>query len=102
MAFAGTRMLRDLLRLEGVGVDRGHVRTPICRWAFTPFTASPTPASLRMDSTYPNLLKGLTVDHANPVWAADTTYLPTRRKVLHLAIVDWHSSASWRGVCPTP
>ena len=48
---------------------------------------------------YPYLLKGLTIDRPNQVWAADVTYIPMAKGFLYLvAIIDWHSRRvlSWR------
>jgi putative transposase len=48
---------------------------------------------------YPYLLKGLTIDRPNQVWAADVTYIPMAKGFLYLvAIIDWHSRKvlSWR------
>ena len=41
---------------------------------------------------YPYLLRNLTIDRANQVWAMDITYLPMKRGFLYLAaVIDWHS-----------
>ncbi len=41
---------------------------------------------------YPYLLRGLTIDRANQVWAIDLTYIPMSRGFVYLAaIIDWHS-----------
>ena len=48
---------------------------------------------------YPYLLKGLTVEAANQVWAADVTYIPMAKGFVYLvAIIDWYSRKvlSWR------
>ena len=48
---------------------------------------------------YPDLLRGLTVDHANQVWCSDITYIPLRYGFMYLvAVLDWHSRfvLSWR------
>ena len=49
--------------------------------------------------TYPYLLRGLRVTRPNHVWAADITYLPTRRGFLYLVVImDWHTRKvlTWR------
>lgn len=39
---------------------------------------------------FPYLLRGLTIDRPNQVWAMDITYLPMRRGFIYLAVVlDW-------------
>lgn len=41
---------------------------------------------------YPYLLKDLTIERSNQVWAADITYIPTGEGHLYLmAIIDWYS-----------
>jgi putative transposase len=89
--FAGSRMLRDMLRLEGVKVGRQHVATLMAKMGITALsrqrnTSAPHPAH----PIYPYLLKGLTIDRPNQCWAADITYIPMRRGFVYLvAIVDW-------------
>ena len=48
---------------------------------------------------YPYLLRGLTIDQPNQVWATDITYIPMQRGFMYLiAIMDWASRKvlSWR------
>src|SRR5437899_11983387 len=48
---------------------------------------------------FPYLLRGLTIERPNQVWAADITYIPIGRGFLYLvAIMDWVSRAvlAWR------
>ena len=48
---------------------------------------------------YPYLLKGLTIDRSNQVWAADICYVPMARGFVYVvAIMDWASRKvlSWR------
>jgi len=50
-------------------------------------------------AVFPCLLKGLTIERPNQVWAADITYIPIGRGFLYLvAIMDWASRAvlAWR------
>jgi putative transposase len=47
---------------------------------------------------YPYLLRDVTIDHADQVWAADITYIRLRRGFAYLvAIMDWYSRyvVSW-------
>jgi putative transposase len=91
--FAGSRMLRDMLRLEGFKVCRQHVRTLMAKMGIHALyrgrnTSAPHPAH----TIYPYLLKGLTIDRPNQCWATDITYIPMRRGFVYLvAIVDWAS-----------
>ncbi|MBA3810313.1 MAG: IS3 family transposase [Caulobacteraceae bacterium] len=98
--FAGSRLLRDLLRGEGVEIGRQHVITLMRRMGIEaiyrrPNTSKPAPGH----RIYPYLLRGLTVDRPNQVWATDITYIPMARGFVYLvAVVDWHTRRvlSWR------
>jgi len=60
-----------------------------------PRTTKPAPGR----KIFPYLLRGLTIDRPNQVWAADITYIPIGRGFLYLvAIMDWASRAvlAWR------
>ena len=89
--FGGSRMLRDMLKLEGHQVGREHVRTLMAKMGIhaiyrEPKTSAPHPAH----RIYPYLLKGLTIDCPNQCWATDITYIPMRRGFVYLvAIMDW-------------
>src|SRR6195952_851523 len=70
--FAGSRMLRDLLRGEGVVIGRENVRTMMRRMGIEalyrrPDTSKPCPGH----KIYPYLLRGLAVERANQVWCMD-------------------------------
>lgn len=89
--FAGSRMLRDMLKLEGFEVGRKHVRTLMDTMGIATLyrkrnSSAPHPAH----RTYPYLLKGLTIERPNHVWATDLTYIPMKRGFVYLvAILDW-------------
>lgn len=89
--FAGARMLRDLLKLEGFKIGRKHVRTLMDTMSIValyrkPNTSAPHPAH----RIYPYLLKNLLIDRPNQVWASDLTYIPMKRGFVFLvAILDW-------------
>ena len=93
--FAGSRMLRDLLKLEGIAVGRKHIATLMDKMGIAAIyrkrnTSAPHPEH----KIYPYLLKNLTIDRPNQVWAADLTYIPMRRGFVYLvAIIDWGRSA---------
>src|SRR5271157_3690306 len=60
-----------------------------------PRTTKPAPGH----KIYPYLLRDLTIERPNQVWAADLTYIPIGRGFLYLvAVIDWASRAvlSWR------
>jgi putative transposase len=98
--FAGSRMLRDLLRGEGVRIGRQRVITMMRRMKIEaiyrrPNTSKPAPGH----RIYPYLLRGLAVDRPNQVWAMDITYIPMARGFVYLAaVIDWHTRRvlSWR------
>jgi putative transposase len=98
--FAGSRMLRDLLNQEGVQIGRCHVATLMKRMGIEalyrkPNTSKPMPGH----KIYPYLLRGMTIDRPNQVWAMDITYIPMARGFVYLAaVVDWFSRRvlSWR------
>ena len=46
----------------------------------------------REHPVFPYLLRGMTIERPNQVWAMDTTYIPMRRGFVYLtAVVDWAS-----------
>jgi len=91
--FAGSRMLRDLLRREGIEVGRQHVATLMKRMGIEaiyrrPNTSKPEPGH----KIYPYLLRKLEVSRPNQVWAMDITYIPMARGFVYLAaVIDWFS-----------
>lgn len=98
--FAGSRMLRDMLRREGRQIGRKHVRTLMKERGIE--ALYPKPNTSQRHAThpiYPYLLRELKIDPSNQVWATDITYIPMRRGFIYLvAVLDWHSRRvlSWR------
>ena len=98
--FAGSRMLRDLLRGEGVSIGRQRVATMMKCMGIEaiyrrPNTSKPAPGH----KIYPYLLRGLAIERPNQAWAMDITYVPMARGFVYLAaVVDWFSRRvlSWR------
>lgn len=98
--FAGSRMLRGLLRQDGYEVGRLHVTTLMKRMGIValyrrPTTSHPTPGH----QIYPYLLRQLAVTRPNQVWAMDITYVPMARGFVYLVVVlDWFSRKvlAWR------
>ena len=91
--FAGSRMLRDLLRAEDIVIGREKVAALMRRMGIEavyrrPNTSKPTPGH----KIYPYLLRGKLIDRPNQVWAMDITYIPMARGFVYLAaVVDWFS-----------
>jgi putative transposase len=98
--FAGSRMLRDLLALEGIKTGRLHVATLMKRMAIEaiyrkPNTSKPAPGH----KIYPYLLRNLPVTKPDQVWATDISYIPMQKGFVYLvAVVDWFSRRvlAWR------
>lgn len=98
--FAGSRMMRDLLRGESVAIGRERAASMMRRMGVEalyrrPNTSKPAPGH----KTYPYLLRGLDVVRPNQVWAMDITYIPMTRGFVYLAaVLDWFSRRvlSWR------
>jgi putative transposase len=98
--FAGSRMLRDLLRAEGIEIGRERVATMMKRMDITaiyrrPNTSKPAPGH----KIYPYLLRNLAVTRPNHVWAMDISYIPMARGFVYLAaVIDWFTRRvlSWR------
>jgi putative transposase len=98
--FAGSRMLRDLLRGEAIAIGRQRVATMMKRMGIAalyrcPNTSKPAPGH----KVYPYLLRGLAIVRPNQVWAMDITYIPMARGFVYLtAVVDWFSRRvlAWR------
>jgi putative transposase len=91
--FMGTRMLRDQLSLAGHDVGRRHVGTLMKRMGIEALYRKPgTSKKHPGHKVYPYLLRGLTIDRANQVWALDTTYIPMAKGFVYLvAVLDWAS-----------
>ena len=98
--FAGSRMLRDILRREGFISGRRHVATLIRRMNIEALYRRPNTSRRHpTHPVYPYLLRGMTVTRPGQVWAMDITYIPMSRGFVYLAVViDWFSRKvlAWR------
>ena len=98
--FLGSRRMAAMLKAEGLAVNRKRVQRLMRKMGIAalgpkPNTSKPAPGH----KIYPYLLRNMTIDRPNQVWAADITYLPIGRGFLYLvAIIDWASRAvlAWR------
>jgi len=98
--FAGSRMLRDLLRGEGIAIGRDQVTTMMRRMAIEavyrrPHTSKPADGH----KVFPYLLRGMAIERVNQVWAMDITYIPMAHGFVYLAaVMDWFSRRvlAWR------
>jgi len=98
--FAGSRMLRDLLRGEGIAIGRDQVTTMMRQMAIEavyrrPHTSKPADGH----KVFPYLLRGMAIERPNQAWAIDITYIPMARGFVYLAaVMDWFSRRvlAWR------
>ena len=88
--FMGARMLRRQLQREGTHVGRRHIATLMQRMGVEALAPQPgTSKRAPGHKIYPYLLRKLTINRANQVWALDTTYIPMARGFVYLtAVVD--------------
>jgi putative transposase len=98
--FAGARMLRDMLKLEGHQIGRKHVSTLMKKLDIQAiYRKANTSRRNQAHRIYPYLLRDLAIDHPNQVWAMDATYIPMRRGFVYLsAVLDWATRRvlAWR------
>lgn len=98
--FAGSRMLRDLLKQDGYEVGRKHVATLMKRMGIEALYRKPrTTKPGAGHKVYPYLLRNVLIDRPNQAWAMDITYLPMARGFVYLAaVVDWFTRRvlSWK------
>ena len=72
--FAGSRMLRDMLRREEQTIGRKHVRTLMKKMGIEALYRKPnTSRRQAAHPVYPYLLRNLKIDQPNQVWATDIT-----------------------------
>ncbi len=98
--FAGSRMLRAMLAIEGSLLGHRHVKALMRRMGIEaiyrrPRTTKPEPGH----KIFPYLLRGLAVTRPNQVWAMDITYIPMAKGFVYLAaMLDWATRRvlSWR------
>jgi len=100
LPFAGARMLRDLLVLEGFRIGRKHVGTLMRIMGIEAIYRRKNTSKPHPDHTvFRYLLRKLVIDRPNQVWAADISYIPMARGFLYLiAIIDCFSRQvlAWR------
>ena len=91
LPFAGARMMRDLLRQEGVEVGRKHVGTLMRKMGIQALYRKPrTTIRHPGHKVYPYLLRNRAITRPNQVWAMDITYIPMARGFVYLTcVMDW-------------
>ena len=98
--FYGSRSMARHFRRQGRKVNRKRIQRLMRLMGIEavypkPHTSRPHPEH----RIYPYLLRDMSIDHPNQVWAADITYVPMDRGFIYLvAVMDWHSRKilSWR------
>jgi len=98
--FYGSRRMRDELLRRGMVVNRKRVQRLMRLMGLQAIyprrrTSQPAPGH----RIYPYLLRDLSIDRPNQVWATDITYIPMAQGFMYLAaILDWHSRRvlAWR------
>lgn len=97
---SGSRTISRQLGRQGITANRKRVQRLMQLMGIEavypkPRTSHPHP----QHKIYPYLLRGLTINRTNQVWATDITYIPMASGYMYLvAIMDWHSRMilSWR------
>jgi len=96
----GSRTLSTMLTTPEQAVGRDRVRRLMRIMGIE--SLAPKPGTSRRHSKhpiYPYLLRGMTIDQPNQVWATDITYIPMHKGFMYLiAIMDWATRKvlSWR------
>ena len=96
----GSRSIARQLRRQRIKANRKKVQRLMRKMGIEavypkPKTSRPHPKH----KIYPYLLRNMTIDRPNQVWASDITYVPMERGFMYLvAIMDWNSRKilSWR------
>jgi putative transposase len=98
--YAGSRMMKKLLRAEGFKVGRRHVRTLMRKMGIEAlYRKQNTSRRHPGHEVFAYLLRGRTITGANQVWALDITYIPMARGFVYfVGVMDWATRRilSWR------
>ncbi len=98
--FYGSRRLRDELEDLGHRVNRKRVQRLMRQMGLAALYPRPrTSQPGQGHKIYPYLLRELSIERPNQVWATDICYIPMAQGFMYLvAIMDWHSRRvlSWR------
>jgi putative transposase len=98
--FYGSRRIRDWLQDEGITANRKRVQRLMRQMGLVAiYPKARTSKPGKGHKIYPYLLRNLSIDRPNQVWATDVTYIPMAKGFVYLvAIMDWYSRKvlSWR------
>lgn len=91
----GSRQMTRWLRRQGYAVNRKRVRRLMRLMGLEALYPKPNLSRPRAgQQVYPYLLRDLSVERPNQVWATDITYVPIVGGFIYLcAVIDWHSRA---------
>ena len=101
LPFYGTRRIKDwLFDHHGLIVNRKRIQRLRRLLAIeTLYPKRNLSLANQQHKVYPYLLRGLTINRPNQVWATDITYIPMAKGFVYLvAIMDWYSRRvlSWK------
>ena len=100
LPFYGSRRLADELDARGHRVNRKRVQRLVRQMGLVAlYPKRRTSCPGEGHKVYAYLLRGLCIERANQVWAADICYIPMARGFMYLvAIMDWYSRRvlAWR------
>ena len=98
--FYGSRSIARELGKKGYRVNRKRVQRLMRLMGLESVAPKPNTSKPNEEHpVYPYLLRDVTIDRPNQVWAADITYIPMAHGFAYLvAIIDWASQRmlSWR------
>ena len=98
--FYGSRRLRDELETQGHPVNRKRVQRLVRQMGLCALYPKPRTSQPAVGHTvYPYLLRSLSIERPNQVWATDICYIPMAHGFMYLvAIMDWYSRRvlAWR------
>ena len=91
--FYGSRKMKVILRRNGHEVNRKHVQRLMREMGIEAIYPKPNLSRAHPEhKIYPYLLRDVSMDRKDQVWAADITYIPLSRGFMYLvAIMDWWS-----------
>ena len=93
MPFFGSRRIKVSLGRSGHRINRKHVQRLMREMGLEAIYPKPHLSQAHPEhKIYPYLLRDVTIDRKDQVWAADITYIPLSRGFMYLvAIMDWWS-----------
>ena len=96
----GSRSIKRQLKRESIRVNRKRIQRLMRLMGIEAVYPKPRTTRRHPDhKVYPYLLRNMTIDRPNQVWAADITYVPMNRGFMYLVVVmDWYSRKilSWQ------